>query len=177
MADVKTLLDLYRHMEWADATVWTAILACPVKSEDEKLRASLYHLHIAQQGFLRIWRSESLEAAFPQFATMKPLMSWARQYYADLFRFAQSWDDEKLSAPMPMPWAEHVVKKLGRSPEITTIGETALQVVLHSQYHRGQINAALRSISAEPPLVDYIAWVWLGRPPAVWPVGDPVSGD
>jgi len=43
-----------------------------------------------------------------------------------------------------------------------------LQVPLHSQYHRGQINARLRAVGGEPPRVDYIVWVWLGRPGAHW---------
>ena len=34
----------------------------------------------------------------------------------------------------------------------------------HSTYHRGQVNARLREIGAEPPLVDYIAWLWFDRP-------------
>ena len=42
-----------------------------------------------------------------------------------------------------------------------------LQVALHSMYHRGQINARLRDFGGNPPLVDFIAWVWLGRPAAV----------
>ena len=174
MADVDVLLDLYRHMEWADATVWKASLASSVTQGDEKLRDALYHLHLVQHAFMRIWRNEPLDNAFPQFTTMIPLMDWARLYYSGLFSFVQSWDDEKLLAPIRMPWTERVAKSLGRSPEITNIGETALQVALHSQYHRGQINARLRSVGAEPPLVDYIAWVWLARPTPSWP---DTSGD
>ena len=48
------------------------------------------------------------------------------------------------------------------------IAESMLQVALHSQYHRGQINARLRALGGEPPRVDYIIWLWLGRPPADW---------
>ena len=62
-----------------------------------------------------------------------------------------------------------VAEMLGHAPEVTTIGDTALQVALHGTYHRGQINARLREIGGEPPLVDYIAWIWLGRPAAAWP--------
>lgn len=48
------------------------------------------------------------------------------------------------------------------------LGETMIQVAMHSQYHRGQINTRLRELGAEPPLVDYIAWIWFGRPDAAW---------
>ena len=43
-----------------------------------------------------------------------------------------------------------------------------LQIPLHSLYHRGQVNARLREVGGEPPTVDYIAWMWLGRPAAEW---------
>jgi uncharacterized damage-inducible protein DinB len=62
-----------------------------------------------------------------------------------------------------------VEQSIVRKPESTTIGETILQVALHSIYHRGQVNARLRALGQEPPLVDYIAWIWLGRPDPKWP--------
>jgi uncharacterized damage-inducible protein DinB len=68
-----------------------------------------------------------------------------------------------------MPWASHVEKRIGRPPGLTTIVDTALQVVMHTTYHRGQVNARLRAIGGEPPLVDYIAWIWVGRPAPEWP--------
>ncbi|MEK3834209.1 MULTISPECIES: DinB family protein [unclassified Paenibacillus] len=45
----------------------------------------------------------------------------------------------------------------GRSFQ-TSIRDILLQVLLHGQYHRGQINRALRMESAEPAPVDYIAF-------------------
>jgi uncharacterized damage-inducible protein DinB len=41
---------------------------------------------------------------------------------------------------------------------------------MHTVYHRGQVNARVRALGGEPPLVDYIAWLWLGRPAPEWPV-------
>ena len=46
-----------------------------------------------------------------------------------------------------------------------------IQVTIHSTHHRGQFNARLRQVGGEPPLVDYIAWVCFGRPPAEWAQG------
>ena len=53
---------------------------------------------------------------------------------------------------------------MNRRFEAPTLAETALQVAMHSTYHRGQVNARLRQIGGEPPLVDFIAWIWFGRP-------------
>ncbi|MCI0491051.1 MAG: DinB family protein [Blastocatellia bacterium] len=167
--NLNTLTDLYRHMEWADASVWTSVLASENGSADGKLREYLYHLHMVQRAFLRLWRDELRDTPYPTFEDAESLMDWARAYYGEVFAHLETLGDEKLSEPMPLPWASMIEEQLGRPPEPTTIGETALQVVLHSLYHRGQINARLREAGGEPPLVDYIAWVWSGRPAADWP--------
>jgi uncharacterized damage-inducible protein DinB len=67
-----------------------------------------------------------------------------------------------------MPWARTLEARIGRSVTMPTLGETIQQVASHSTYHRGQINARLRDVGGEPPLVDYIAWIWFGRPAPEW---------
>ncbi len=169
MKDINTLRDLYRHMEWADAAVWTAVLASESAQSDPKAREYLYHLHMVQWAFLRIWRGVPRDTPFPQFEDPQSLIGWAREYYGEIFAHLENLTDDKLSDTMIMPWADMIEAQLGRPPENTTVGNTVLQVVLHSMYHRGQINARVREAGAVPPLVDYIAWVWLGRPAAAWP--------
>ncbi|HEX5733970.1 MAG TPA: DinB family protein [Blastocatellia bacterium] len=171
--NIKTLSDLYRHMEWADAAVWTSVLASETGATDAKIQEYLYHLHMVQRAFLRVWRGEPRETPFPTFDDARSLMLWGRTYYGEALAHLEAMGDEKLSETMPMPWADIVEAQLGRAPETTCVGETALQVALHSLYHRGQINARLREIGGQPPLVDYIAWVWLGRPATKWPSAEP----
>lgn len=167
--NINSLTDLYRHMEWADATVWIAVFASESGQADVKLREYFHHLHLVQRAFLRIWRSEPHETPYPTFDDAQSLMLWGRSYYGEAFAHLSTLSDERLSEPMPLPWASMVEERLGRAPETSTIGETALQVAMHSLYHRGQINARLKNVGGEPPLVDYIAWVWLGRPAPDWP--------
>ena len=167
--NMNALTDLYRHMEWADAAVWASVLAREGGRADAKLRDYLYHLHVVQRAFLRAWRGEPRETPYPTFEDAPSLMLWGRAYYGEASAHLAALGDERLSGPMPVPWASMVERSLGRAPETTTFGETALQVVLHTLYHRGQINARLREVGGQPPLVDYIAWVWQGRPAPVWP--------
>lgn len=169
MMNIIALTDLYRHMQWADATVWTSVITSSSGQTDSKLQGYLYHLHMVQRAFLRTWHGEPRETPYPTFNDAQSLMLWGRTYYSEALTYLGTLSDEKLQEPMVMPWAGMVEKRLGQAPEITTVGETALQVVLHSLYHRGQINARLREVGVEPPLVDYIAWVWVGRPEADWP--------
>ncbi len=169
MINASTLRDLYRHMEWADASVWTAVLASEGGRADARLRDNLYHLHVVQRAFQRVWRNEPRETPYPTFDDALSLMLWGRTYYPEASAFLETLTDDELSRPMPMPWAGMVKQRLGRAPEVTTIGETALQVALHTLHHRAQISARLREVGGQPPLVDYIAWVWLGRPVADWP--------
>jgi uncharacterized damage-inducible protein DinB len=169
MMNIDALTDLYRHMEWADASVWTSVMASSSGQTDTKLRDYLYHLHFVQYAFLKTWRSEPLEMPKQTFDDARSLMLWGRAYYGKALAHLETLSDERLSEPMALAWAGMVEQAIGRAPETTTVGETVLQVAMHSLYHRGQINARLREVGENPPLVDYIAWVWFGRPVPEWP--------
>ena len=161
------LNDLFRHMEWADASVWRAVFASDARA-DTKLRELFYHVHMVQRAFLRVWQGETQFTPFPAFEDVESLIAWGRAYYPELFAQSKTWTEDDLSQALNVPWASRLTKPLGREPENTTLGQTAQQVALHSLYHRGQVNARLRELGGEPPLVDYIAWLWLGRPGADW---------
>ena len=162
------LADLSRHMAWADAAVWAAVLACEPARADATLRDTLYHVHMVQHAFLRTWQGEPRETPYPTFTDLPPVMAWGREYHAAVPAFLETLTDAGLAAPMPVAWTDMVEKALGRKPAATTMGETVLQVAMHSVYHRGQVNARLREVGGTPPLVDYIAWIWFGRPGAEW---------
>jgi uncharacterized damage-inducible protein DinB len=99
---------------------------------------------------------------------LSAIPSRVAQYHADLAAALGTFDEAALERPIRMPWLEPYEEQLGRKFEDPTLAETVLQVASHSTYHRGQVNARLREIGGEPPLVDYIAWIWFGRPAAEW---------
>lgn len=162
------LRDLYRHMEWADASVWRAVLASEQACADQKLREYFYHLHLVQRAFLRVWRGEPRDKPYPTFDDVHELMRWGRSYFSEALEHLAGLTDKQISQPAQLPWADIVERELGCKPKSLTVAEMMLQVPMHSQYHRGQINARLRAVGGEPAKVDYIVWVWLGRPEADW---------
>jgi hypothetical protein len=60
-APLDTLRELMRHMEWADACVWRALLSHHAAVGDPRLRDLLLHLHGVQRAFLVMWKGQSLD--------------------------------------------------------------------------------------------------------------------
>ncbi len=169
------ITDLYDHMEWADAIVWRGVMTAPSAEGDQKLTELFHHLHLVQHAYLQAWRGEPFGSPFPSFDTTESLLAWGRSFYPQLADFLKGISDEKLAQLFEIPWTEIVANELGQTPAAITLGESMMQVPLHSHYHRGQINTRLRAAGGEPPRVDYVVWVWLGRPKAQWP-NEPRSG-
>lgn len=166
---LEVLRELYRHMEWADAAVWRAALAHPPAARDARLRDLLLHVHTVQRAFLYVWTQQALTLPDPaDFPDLGSVREWAYPVYAEAARFLRSTDVDALARPVVMPWAAQLAARLGRMPDAPTLAETIFQVTSHSTYHRGQVNARLRELGGEPPLVDFIAWVWFGRPEPDW---------
>ena len=164
------LLDLFDHTEWADARLWSAILAHDAARADDQIRRLMLHLDSVQRAFLDAWmnRPVTFRQTFDD-TTLEREFPSVRAYYAPARAFIAALDDERLRAPMILPWAQWVEQYLGHPPAQTSLGETILQVLLHSIHHRAQANARLRTVGGDPPMIDYIAWLWLGRPAPVWP--------
>lgn len=165
---LETVKELYAHMQWADASVWRAVLASDAARGDQKLRGLFHHLHLVQHAFLRAWRGEPPDTPFPTFEDLEPLRTWGRSYYGEIFRHLAELTEEQISNPAELPWKEIVEQQIGQTPAVISARETLIQVPLHSLYHRGQINMRLRDVGGEPPTVDFIVWAWLGKPAAVW---------
>ena len=159
------------YTEWADASVWRAVLAHDGTRHDKRLRDLLSHLHMVQRLFLLVWRDQPIQSDvqwFVEVADLTDLQRRAVTYYPDLRQFLDTMAAESLTRGIVMPFVPQYEERMGRTFGIPTLAETMFQVLHHSTYHRGQINARLREIGGEPPLVDYIGWIWFGRPSPDW---------
>ncbi|MGI8733693.1 MAG: DinB family protein [Pyrinomonadaceae bacterium] len=169
MKALELLADLSRHTEWADATVWRAVLSSPAATTDQRIRDWLHHIHMVQHAFINVWRGQEHSANAGSELGLVELANWGREYHQLAAEHLAALNEDDLDQPMNMPWAKFLTKHLGRDPSGTTRGETIMQVASHSTYHRGQVNARLRELGEEPPLTDFIAWIWFGKPAAEWP--------
>ncbi len=164
MTELERIRDLFVHMEWADSLVWKALRTSPEAREDAGLRARLHHLHLVQRLFLEAWRGEALSPFGDSFADLDALRTWSMETHAGIAAWADGVDGPKLDGEFVVPWIGFFEKRAGRKAGPTSLADTALQAAMHSTYHRGQINTHLRNLGIEPPAVDFIVWVWLGRP-------------
>jgi uncharacterized damage-inducible protein DinB len=170
MKNIDSLRELGQHMQWADALVWTAALSHSGAADDLALRGKLFHTHMVQRAFLSVWNAATLTPPSSEPPELPVTLKSARAYYTELSAFFSALGEDELERPVALPWAGGFARRLGREPATPTLAETILQVVMHSTYHRGQVNTRLRELGIEPPLTDYIAWIWFGRPEAQWPV-------
>jgi uncharacterized damage-inducible protein DinB len=157
---------LFQHAEWADALVWNVALS--VGQEDADLKERLYHVHVVQWAYLWVWRGEPIAPpAIDTFASLGAVRDWARRFYQELPSYLAGLPVDSAEREVRLPWADRLVERFGTARPATWV-ETVLQVNLHGTYHRGQVNTRLRALGAEPPLTDFIAWVWMGRPAPSW---------
>ena len=160
---------LLAHMEWADALAWTAVLDTPGTDTDERVGSLLHHAHTVQAVYLRLWRGEPIEAeAYRDSSDLDEAFRLARGFHRALPDFVATLDEETLERDIDYPWAEQLAEAYGEVHP-TTLRQSLLQIAHHSTYHRGQVATRLRELGGEPPLTDFVAWVWAGRPAAEWP--------
>src|SRR5215813_1229212 len=111
---LETIKELYAHMQWADASVWRAVLASEAACGDPKVRGLFHHLHLVQHAFLRAWRGVSPETPYPTFDDSQSVMNWGHEYYLQVSKHFQTLTDDGIANMMQLPWAEIVSRELGR---------------------------------------------------------------
>jgi uncharacterized damage-inducible protein DinB len=162
MEVVSHLTDLFRHMGWADALTWHAVLMNPSAVCDSATRERLHHIHLCQHAWLHIWLGQPVDPQAGVSLSIIDLASWARQYHEGVWRYLADVRESHLDLHITVPGMDE-------APQQPALWETFLQVAGHTTYHRGQVSSRLREIGGQPPATDFIKWVVLGKPKAEWP--------
>lgn len=166
MLSVK-LKSLFNHMMWADAEIWKKVLSLPAVENDERIKKLIYHLHQVQYAYFFLCDEHPPKIPKPEeFTNLKSIALWGRKYQEKMnFFLSSEIVSEKI---IEIPWSKFMERRIGKKVVPATLEETMLQVASHSTYHRGQINTRFRELDGEPASVDFIVWVWLGKPHANW---------
>lgn len=165
MANSENKSLLLQHMKWADAEVWKKVLSFPSAENDERIKKLLYHLHQVQYAFYFLWNEMPIEIPRPEiFSDLKSIAKWVFEYQKKLEEFISSPKFDDKEKVVQIPWSVFIERKIGKKVVPATLEETMLQVTSHSTYHRGQINTRFRELGGDPASVDFIVWIWLGKP-------------
>jgi uncharacterized damage-inducible protein DinB len=163
------LAGLLRQMEWADAYIWSIVLASPAAASDPRLLTTFHHIHSTQHVFRQAWTNEPLElrdrADFP---TAIALAEWARESHQKIEAFFTGAPTATLDEDFREPWTGQFEARFPSPAAPHTLGESVVQVVLHTAHHRGQACTRLRELRCQPPTVDFIVWLWAGKPAPDW---------
>lgn len=161
--------ELVRHMEWADAVVFLVILGKPQAEEDEVLLKRLRHIHLVQKAFFDVWQNQPINPHLTDSFNAHELSGFAKSLHRSVQEFQNTLSADDLDRVVHLPWSKQVSDNLGFEIANPSLGQTLLQVTAHSSYHRGQVNSRLRELGVDPPMTDFIAWVWAQKPSSVWP--------
>ena len=148
MNTIKRMMD---HLYWADERILDALEES--KTENKELLKLVRHVAVAE----RVWLSRLQGKGSAQYSLWEETedLTAIRKMFeenAEQYRvYMDGLEEFKL---------DEIIDYANQSgvPFRTSIRDILSQVILHGQYHRGQINRALRTGSAEPVQVDYITF-------------------
>lgn len=149
---MKTIKRMMDHLYWADGRILDALEASETKNKD--LLKLVRHVAVAEQVWLSRLQGESSSqySLWEEAEELTPIRMMfeenAEQYRLYIERLEESGLEEMIDYQSGVPFR-------------TSVRDILMQVLLHGQYHRGQINRLLRMESAEPVQVDYITFARL----------------
>jgi uncharacterized damage-inducible protein DinB len=165
----KYLAGLVQQMEWADAYIWSIVLASSTSANDTRLLTTVHHIHNTQHLFRQAWSNEPLQSRDPpEFLAARDLATWAREIHVTIRTFLARLDPAVLDSDFREPWTGQFEARFPRPAAPHTLAESVVQVVLHTAHHRGQACSRLRELGCQPPTVDFIVWLWAGKPAPDW---------
>ena len=155
------LQDLVAHLRWADAMTFQALEACPAALAEGDVLERLFHTAWVAKAFAEILQGGT--GSFPpkEVPSFEALRDLTRQAGASLQAWVDGASEADLEAPRHLPWFPD-------PPLHLPAREALLQVVLHGQHHRAQTLTRLKQLGGKAANVDYIIWLWKGRPEPRW---------
>ncbi|MFC5532126.1 DinB family protein [Cohnella yongneupensis] len=147
---MKTILRMMDHLYWANERLFEQLRAQEVDNP-EALRL-LRHIAVAEQVWLaRLEGRVSKGFALWADGSLAEAEALMRDNERDFRRVVGTLTEERLDDVVAYETQSGV-------PFASSVRDILTHVVLHGQYHRGQINKALREGGASPVTLDYIVF-------------------
>ncbi len=151
---MKTIKCMMAHLYWADGRILDALEESETKNKD--LLKLVRHVAVAE----RVWLSRLQGRGNVQY--------WLWEEAEDLTAIRTMYEENAEKYRVYIEGLEEseldeMIDYTNQSgvPFRTSVRDILLHVLLHGQYHRGQINRPLPIESAEPVQVDYITFARL----------------
>ena len=157
MTCIALIRELLGHQAWADTELLRAVAADAGASSDSKLRETLQHTVVVQRVFAAMLTGAALDVQKESqpVESVTALHELFAASHLSLLSFVDGLSAEALDSAVQNPWM----------PDLKgTVAEILMQVVLHTQNHRGQCLTHLRELTGKAPTLDFIIWLKLGRP-------------
>ncbi len=163
---IEFIRDLYGHQEWADAEIWEAVEGQPGAIDDEHIAKRFRHFHSTQFGYLKLLRGEEIDIKdfirrYGDSVAIADVRKNAIEIHQELVRFLAAMPESRLNERLLIPWFKDPTF-------VVTVAQALVQVPMHSQHHRGQNFTRLRELGGKPPTLDFVLWIWKGRPKPAW---------
>ena len=150
------LHQLFEHQAWADAELLRAVGANQSAAADEKLLGTLHHIVFVQRVFTAMLNGGAfdIQQESQPATSLAGLQERYAESHANQRLLLKDLTAESLTRWVENPWA----------PDLSgTVAEILMQVVLHSQNHRGQCLTRLRELTGAAPTLDFIVWLKVVR--------------
>jgi len=139
------LRELFQYQAWADEQIIAGVKAHPGAAQDPEILKALHHMIGVQRFFLS--QIEGREFDYEREKEVPSNIEAFDQLRPDAV--AVDFNAMDFDAVLDRPPLDKM------RPTVRT---ALMQVVLHSQHHRGQVASRLRALGGTPPTVDYILW-------------------
>ncbi|AZH28232.1 DinB family protein [Paenibacillus sp. M-152] len=151
---MKTIKCMMDHLYWADGRILDALEESKTKNKD--LLKLVRHVAVAERVWLDRLQGKG-SAQYSLWEETEDLTAIRTMFEENVEQYRVYIDGLKEFE------LDEMIDYENQSgvPFRTSARDILLQVLLHGQYHRGQINRTLRIESAEPAQVDYITFTRL----------------
>ena len=151
---IEMLQSLWAHLTWADTVIMKLAASQQGAWSDEEIRKILNHLAGVEYFFLSLFQGRplDLERMKNVAANIEEMERQFEQAHADGAAYVARLTDAELARTLEFP----VPAMKDFHPPVR---DALMQVIMHSEHHRGQVAMRLRMMGHKPPITDYITWV------------------